>query len=293
MSSVRQLALATFMFTLLSAAPCFAQARPIGVTARDAQDMPAQELARRVLGDAGAALVVDVDRPLFGSDPGDWAARRGQSPPSVPPALNSLTFYGRPHGAMWGMCEQLIVRVEFVGENGADTPQIPSSIETVHSFGVVESSVQPHGPFSQEYGQQLEAACAQQPVSREYFPAEGAGDASKVARVTEYLASIGAAHQTPAFQFSCEDFGRPCPDVSGLLRTLTWRGIRSVQPIPCARQQHTVRFPRCFDVVYGIAIERGHRVRTLGYVSLRVTAAFPIGPVEIESAEIERTSAVP
>ncbi len=279
---------------LVQATGAAAQSAAGGVSAVEAQSLSARDLASRVLGDVGSALVADVDRPAWGSDPGAWERRAGDWPPSMPPPLHALIFYGRPSAGSFGMCEQLLITVRFGAAEGTDARQMPVEIETERRFGVIGETTPPPGYYSQQYRQALEAQCAQQPVSREYFPADGSGDANYVARITQRLHELGIENEsTPGFRFTCQEFREPCSDASAILRGLNWRSVRSIRSIPCPDGRHIVRWPRCFDVVYGISIEAGRRVQTLGYVNLRVVAGFPERDLVIESAEISRDSAVP
>lgn len=88
------------------------------VTPEQAQTLPVAELARLVLGEAGA-LVAEVDRPEWpvqGCGPGCPPPPREQ--PKGWPPLDRLTFYGRPAMAWsssgWrGLCEVQVITVSF------------------------------------------------------------------------------------------------------------------------------------------------------------------------------------
>jgi hypothetical protein len=97
--------------------PCRAPASAI--TPEQAQTLPVAELAKLVLGEAGA-LVVDVDRP-------EWHTCEFSCAPLTeeqlkrPPPLQSLTFYTRPaagwSSAKWrGLCRVDAIRVSFDGQ---------------------------------------------------------------------------------------------------------------------------------------------------------------------------------
>jgi hypothetical protein len=264
-----------------------------GVSALEAQELTARELASRVLGDVGAALIIDVDRPEWGSDPGAWARRRGATPPSVPSPLYELVFWARPTLSSFGLCQQLLIKVHFARPDRDGARQQPDDVRTEVRFGVVGELTPPEGDAPSAHREAREAQCARQPAGRDYFPADGGASAHQAALITQQLASLGEAGETPTFPFSCRTFNRPCNDESDTLRSLNWRGIRSVEAVPCGPGPHTVRFPRCLTIVYGITFENGRRAHTLGYQTLRVVAGFSARDMEIESAEIRFDSAVP
>lgn len=279
---------------LLSAPSGVAAQEPVrGVSELEAQELSVHELASRVLGDVGATLVIDVDRPAWGSDPGAWARQRGASPPSVPSPLSRLVFYAQPIAASFGMCEQLLITVEFAMPDQNGSRQLPVNIQTESRFGVVSETTPPEGFFTSEYRTELDTECARQAAGRDYFPAHDRSDANYVTRITQHMAALGEANQTPPFPFTCLTFRTRCTDASTRLASLNWREIRSVDAVPCTPGPHRVQWPKCFEIVYGIAMENGRRVQTLGYHTLHVVAGFPRRELVIESAELRFNSAVP
>ena len=279
----------------LLASTAAAQEPMRGISALEAQELTAQELANRTLGDIGA-LVIDVDRPEWGSDPGAWARRRGLSPPSVPSLFYELAFYARPEVSSFGMCQQLVITVHFARAESVGARQLPDRIRTEVRYGVVGELTPPEGQTPSSYLETLRPVCANQPAGRDYFPADGGGDADYAARISHHLTSLGQARETPSFRFTCRTFNQPCRDANATLRLLDWRQIRSIDRIPCTAGEHSVRYPRCYNIVYGITMSYGRRAHTLGYNTLYVVAGTDNSTgrgFTIESADVRFDSAVP
>lgn len=284
--------LAFCMLVLSQEMDAAAQQSVRGVSALEAQQLTVQQLASRTLGDVGAALIIDVDRPEWGEDPGAWSRYQGATPP-VPSPLYRLVFYARPTYSVFGICEQLLITVEFTRPSSGGAQQQPTTVHTETRYGVVGELTPPQDPSSSDYRRAQEAQCARQQAGRDYFEADRASSAYHAALVTRYLATLGDASERPPFPFRCRTFNQPCEDESETLSQLNWREIRSVEAAPCGSGSSTIRFPQCLTIIYGISHENGRRSYTLGYQTLRVVAGFSARDMEIASAEIRFDSAVP
>lgn len=283
-----------FCVALVASSAAAAQEPVRGVSALEAQELTVNELARRTLGDVGA-LVIDVDRPEWGSDPGAWSRSRSATPQSAPPLFYELVFYAQPTVASFGMCRQLIITVRFARAESNGARQLPESMKSEVRYGVVGELTPPQGQTPSAYLEALRPQCATQPAGRDYFPANG-NDAVDAAQISHTFASLGQANAMPSFRFSCRTFDQPCRNTNETLRSLDWRQIRSVDAIPCGPGPHSVSYPRCYDIVYGITMSYGRRANTLGYYTLRVAAGAADSSgrdFAIESAEVRFDSAVP
>jgi hypothetical protein len=106
---------------------------PLGITVREAQTLPAKELAKRLLGDVGAALVVDVDRPTWESElvgPGLRPPKPQPWPPPDPPPMPELVFYTHPRASnQFGLCSETVITISFDSQDGDASPEGGSPLQ--------------------------------------------------------------------------------------------------------------------------------------------------------------------
>ncbi|HEX8262172.1 MAG TPA: hypothetical protein VF547_04795 [Allosphingosinicella sp.] len=186
------------------------------VTPEQAQALPVGELARLVLGEAGA-LMVDVDRPK-------WPACRMIACPFYteeqlkrpPPLRFGLTFYARPFAALdianrWtGACGVLILDVTF------DERDELTGIGTRVSWGV------PHGlepvpaaAASKDFPARLEAAgekCRAGADPRSFFVSDSSDSAYRVAIAANRFAEAARRGKPLPFRFKCSSHRFQCDD---------------------------------------------------------------------------------
>jgi hypothetical protein len=175
------------------------------VTPKEAQSLPVEELARRVLGEAGS-LVVDVDRPK-------WPTCDHMCPPlteaqrsEAPPLHLGLRFYQRPTAASialgeWtGLCATTLVYLHY-DRNGELT-----SFSTGQRWGVphgMQRVTQPIGPgdFMTRLGEQ--SARCQGADLRDFFIADDEGTALRIAVASHLFAEAVARPGPLSFKLSC------------------------------------------------------------------------------------------
>lgn len=133
------------------------------VTAIDAQKLPLRILAKKALGEVGL-LMIDVQRPSWGSQPlGPYPPHLPWPPPGIPP-LSHLRFFGRAEvtGSQFGMCGSDWVTVGFTDGGKVE------SIRARRHYGVAGPIYRAPGT-----GTYAEAGkiCDSVKSTRHYFPA--------------------------------------------------------------------------------------------------------------------------
>jgi hypothetical protein len=229
-----------------------------GVTPKQAQTLPVAELARLVLGEAGA-LVVDVDRPK-------WPTCEIMCPPLTeeqlkqpPPLRLGLTFYLRPFAASgmlnkWtGLCGVSHVFVSY-GEHDELT-----GIGTGQRWGV------PHGmervtatAASQDFTTRLAAEtekCRTGADSRAFFVADGYDTSAYRVVIAAQLFAEAARRNAPLpFKFACKSYLGRCEDGGAETVAARFRpaNISQVWQVDCAEPHHSLSSngPNgCYDVM--------------------------------------------
>lgn len=144
---------------LCAAVPSVAQMMTIG----QARELPVRELARRVLGAAGA-LYAEVERPGAGA---------GRSYPAGGlVGLSFLSFAARPVSAGFeGLCEVAVASVSFRTIRRATEQDLdpPARVHRVHTNSLyrIVSDPDRRGEWTDRYSRQLDRECADQgPVFR-------------------------------------------------------------------------------------------------------------------------------
>lgn len=183
------------------------------VTPEQAQSLPVSELARLVLGEAGA-LMVDVDRPTWPTTcrmvacPHYTEEQRRQPPP----LSFGLTFYQRPFAVSdiadrWtGMCGVVIVDVRF-DDRGA-----VAGFDTRVSWGA------PHGiervpAERKDHSTRLAAAnekCRAAGDPRGFFVSDVDGSAYRVAIAARLFAEAAGRGTPLPFRFKCASYQGEC-----------------------------------------------------------------------------------
>ena len=236
------------------------------ITAAEAQMLSVQDLARRVLGEAGADMQ-DVERPEWGAGalpaPPDFIRlpqfRGTPWTPSEPPPLGQLIFYGRAHSADVPnnpLCRAIRVTVRF-DQNGAVT-----QLQSETRYGLEGPIDLPPGSWSRENTVQ---ACAVAPSTKFYLPASDVVAAVAIARVRAAVVSEARAAGPVSFSLlcpqsiDCDNYVRPSLE---RLDTTEWTATRIVS-CPEARDSVVVT-PECYE------LRRDGCFRSL----LRVTGGF-------------------
>lgn len=202
--------------SLLAIAVLLLPARATALTAKQARTMPIAELARELLGEAGA-LMVDVDRPRFDG------------------ILEDVRFYGRATDVGPGMCGSDWVTVRF-GERGKVV-----GISAQRHYGII-GDLYPHpGKVDND---RLPKDCASVRSTKMYFPApDGAEHA--IAQYVEAIAGHGPFGRQ-SFNYSCTG---ACQGKRGDLVWLKLEQIDSSRSIDCLPSK--LQQPRCFELTVG------------------------------------------
>lgn len=199
------------------AAPAAIFASPAGaVTPEQARTLPVAELARQVLGEAGA-LMVDVDRPA-------WPGCRMIACPhyteeqlkQAPPLRFGMTFYQRTFAALetsnrWtGLCGVVLVDVRF------DEGDELTGIDTRVTWGVPDRLERiPATAASKDFAARLAAATAKCRASadpRRFFIADSADDAYRVAIAARLFGEAARLGKPLPFGFKCSSHRLLCRD---------------------------------------------------------------------------------
>jgi hypothetical protein len=260
-----------------------------GITAIDAQRLPLRELAHRVLGQVGDALVADVDRPSWG-DP--TLPAPVPSPMGAPP-LYELTFYSRPYLVIaYGLCGEDVITVRFRTADGSDsssatdtTPMKPEMISAEVRYGVVGSVEPPADYWTDAYEKKLREICASQEVARNYFPAHNNLEAQSISRLVQALAAAGEHRKPFTFRLKCVGLGQPCPDAHKSLASLDVRNIESVKTIDCPSPSQLPKYPQC----YKAEILRPGSRNSGAYArwEIKITSSFYHRDMTIHSVDME------
>lgn len=217
-------------------------ATPAGaVTPEQAQSLPVAELARMVLGEAGA-LAVDVDRPKWPLCDIMCPTPTAEQLKQPPPLSAGLTFYLSPFAAStmsggWrGLCGVVVVGVSYDGQGEV------TGIGTGYRWGVprgmarTEADERPTG-----FGARLAAAtaeCRDGANVRSFFTADNDNSAVR-AVVAAHL--LGEAARDPArrtFKLSCRIYTSRCEGAEGVEQVaaaIAPDRITQVFQVDCAR----------------------------------------------------------
>jgi hypothetical protein len=247
--------------TWLCALPAAALAAPaVAVTPEEAQSLPLAELARRVLGEAGAA-VVDVDRP-------EWPTCDIMCPPlteqqrrQAPPLRLGLRFYQRPFAAslalhQWtGLCGTNLIFVHY------DEQGRVSAIATGQRWGV------PNGmgriaspPPAQEFMSRLaaETAKCQGADLRTFFVADDDVSALRVAVAAQLFAEAASRSDPLPFKLACNSHLGDCKGrdaVETVAAAFQVSRITQVSQVDCAKPERPiVRYNQ--DGCYELSLDR-------------------------------------
>lgn len=216
------------------------------VTALDAQKLPLRVLAQKVLGDVGS-LMIDVERPSWGSKPlGPYPPNLPWPPREIPP-LDQLRFFGRAEvtGSQFGMCGSDWVTVDFNDSGKVD------SIRAQRHYGVAGPIYRAPGAWTYAEAGKI---CDSVKSTRNYFPAPGPESALTIATYVDAIHGVGPfARQN--FSYECSGCNKATPR-HWVLNWLKLRRIRRVRKISCDDTHLTL--PSCFRIVldssYGVLI---------------------------------------
>lgn len=206
------------------------------ITPDEAQSLPVQELARRVLGDLGSAIVIDVDRPSWGPRPMPVAPVSW--PPPGPPKIEQLIFYGRPHvtGSQFGLCGADVITVNYEEHN---VPRVLAQ----ERYGV-EYPLE-KWPSTWSYDQSDRVCKAARDV-KQYFPAPDGESAYEIARQFSFIARAARSGTLP-FRVACTGLVEACKTRSKkLLASLSTQEIADAKEINCP--SGTRRYGTCFEL---------------------------------------------
>ncbi|WP_457098187.1 hypothetical protein [Lysobacter sp. P5_B9] len=223
----------TLWIAVLALSPfcCVAQVSPT-----EAQTLPLRALAKKVLGTAGS-LMIDVDRPTWGER--SWRMPPSTPwPPSGPPPLHDLRFFGRGvvTGSQFGMCGSDWVTVHFEESGEIE------SLQAERHYGVEGPIYRAPGHWTYEESERI---CSSVKTTKTYFPAPDAQSALEIALYLDAIGDRGPfAHQS--FAFSCTGI---CRNDRALLRELRLGNIDEARQIDCVPTK--VKLPSCFELTVG------------------------------------------
>ena len=213
---------------------------PLGARAQtspaEAQDMPLEALAGKLLGDFGA-LMMDVERPSWGPKP-RLLPESMPWPPEEPPPLRELRFYSRATvaRALPGLCASDRVTVWFEEDGNIE------GVDVENHFGIEGDLYAPPANWKDE---QAGPTCAAVSSTRDYFPAPDEEAAFRIARYLDVIAGRGPfAGQD--FRFSC---GPECRGGRAFLGFLELDEIDEAREIDCAPTDLTL--PSCYELTVG------------------------------------------
>jgi hypothetical protein len=262
------------------AALALALASPAGaITPEQAQTLPVGELARLVLGEAGA-LVVDVDRPkwpacdIMCSPPTEEQSRR------PPPLGLGLTFYLSPTAAsgmldQWtGLCSVAMVGVSF-DEQGRVTGigqgrrwGVPNGLHRVGSKNPVKD-------FRARLASETEK-CRSAADPRAFFVADAyETSAYRVVIAAKLFAEAAAKGGPLPFRLKCRSFADECGKHSAETVASRFRPehIRMAMQVDCSKPDLSLQSigPRgCYDVTLDTPGESLLLEVADGYSKLRI-----------------------
>lgn len=183
-------------------------ARPVpAITPEQARSLPVAELARLVLGEAGA-LFVDVDRPTVPSC-GNFCPPFTDEERRVPPLWLGMTFYQRPSSVSWrwpqiwtGLCMTMLVAVKF--DEGGRLSGLSQEVRYGVPHGMLHHGLEPRDRGVWEARQRdAETACQTNASPRALFVADDGLSAHR-AMVALHLFAEAARRPGPLpFRFQC------------------------------------------------------------------------------------------
>lgn len=225
-------------------------AMPAGaITPEQAQTLPLDELARIVLGEAGAN-VVDVDRPKWPTCglPLMCSPETDPPPGRAPPLSLGLIFYQRPYAVTldregWtGLCGTDMIHVAYDGDGRL------ARIVTGRAWGVPHAMkrVRPAAPQpdSETRVAAANAECQGGVEPRSYFTADNDESASRVAIAAQLLAEAALSRAPPAFKLKCDTYlpVEPCQGREALelvASAIAPARITQVYQVDCASPHKT------------------------------------------------------
>ena len=192
-----------------------AQATAPALTPEQAQTMPTAQLARVVLGEAGAT-VVRVERPIWHDCAGfcptltEEEVERRKGPP---PLSDGLLFFQRPTAVLsaqssWsGLCSSTVIGVGY-DEDGKVT-----GVRTDERYGVPERMTPPDAEAASDYGARREAlnrGCAERWSTEGGFLADGENTAYRAAAATALFERQAPRARQHGIQVKCLSSGGIC-----------------------------------------------------------------------------------
>jgi hypothetical protein len=222
--------------TLATVAPQRATAQPESLTLREAQTLPVDELAHRILGAAGS-LVYDLDRPDWGPCPILVGRCRLKWPPDAPPPLDQLVFYGRAFATGFkGLCRSNLIVVE-LGDSGSIT-----NLSSVTRYGM-ESTIQTVRK------QKSAEVCANSNDVRFYFEAVDALSAFNGIRFVSEIMRASSLNTKVPYKIKCTfSRGPRCVNTRSILQELDVREIAKFEAVDCATE--IPNFPDCYKITF-------------------------------------------
>jgi hypothetical protein len=238
---------------------------PATVTVREAQTLPLRELARLVLGAAGG-IVVDVDRPQWGPEPGPpLRLPPGTWPPAGPPPMSELVFYGQPRfvGTYKGLCgaERITVHFDDESKGAPDAGLAVTAIQADTRFGVEGSMEGPYPSIDVH-----DALCREAKTSRDYFPAPDVGAAWDIAQYLHVISREAQASAALPFVVACgpEAFG-VCADQRRFLKSVALADIDTAKTVTCPKT--TPKNASCYELTMR---EPGRHINRMTFLTWRV-----------------------
>lgn len=256
------------------------------VTAKQAHELPVAELSRLVLGEAGAALVTEVERPTWYTGPLAAPLPPGADPSRDPPPLTQIAFYTRPKGwpvtgwAPWSaLCYRTKIRVDFgVGGAARDI-----TTETVFAAGF-------SGPYAgrgtADDASRLDQACPALPFRR-FFEAPNPWSAENVIGAVDLLHRTLPQGPVPNLTLTCLPAPQPCPAAADP-RLAAWIAvdrIMGVEAAACDTGRSTAPpLSDQADACYNVQLNSSDRLSNRLFLALHVAD----GSITIRRARLDR-----
>lgn len=213
------------------------------LTVGDARNLPARELAVKLIGNhLGSQVIQAVRRQYEGSTSG------------VPKEVDLFTQPKSPWPLINGICFTDVITIEYDWFEHEDvSSSTPLSAFHVGASSRFKAFPMPSGDLGYDESIKFqEAECAKMQTALDAFRAPSAGDAQWLARIeNEYRSSVSAPRK---FELTCDDFqDASCGQAAKALSGLKLSAAREVQLIDCPARKAKDQVSYCYRLTFPYA----------------------------------------